>query len=213
MYQLYYSPNNASLAPHFILHHLGVDYQLIRVNRKAAEQKSRQYLQLNPAGQIPTLVDDGVAIFESAAICIHLCESHHALIPKLGDATRPQFFQWLSYLTNTQQAELMIRFYPQRHTSDDSGVDAIIEAQQQRIVDILQLLDQQLVGKSYLLGDNLSACDYFLFMLAGWAMVAPKSPLSFNHLGPYLRRLATNPHIKAVCEIEAIDLTAYQSIC
>jgi glutathione S-transferase len=93
MYQLYYYPNNASLAPHFLLHHMGLSYELVLVDKKSNAQKSPDYLRLNPAGRIPTLIADGQPIFESAAICIHLCEQHpeHGLIPPLGSLERPQF--------------------------------------------------------------------------------------------------------------------------
>ena len=96
MFTLYYYPNNASLAPHFLLHHLKADYQLVLVDRKINAQHSDEYRQLNPAGRIPTLVVQQQAIFESAAICIHLCElhPHSTLMPELGNAKRPLFFQY-----------------------------------------------------------------------------------------------------------------------
>ncbi|MCO1337137.1 glutathione S-transferase N-terminal domain-containing protein, partial [Microbulbifer sp. OS29] len=71
MYQLYYYPLNASMAPHFMLEELKVDFELIIVDRKSNAQKSSDYLVLNPAGRIPTLIDSGFAIFESPAICVH----------------------------------------------------------------------------------------------------------------------------------------------
>ena len=61
------------MAPHFVLEEMGIDYQLQLVDRKSNAHKSDEYLALNPTGRIPTLVDDGEAIFESAAICLHLC--------------------------------------------------------------------------------------------------------------------------------------------
>ena len=115
MYRLYYYPNNASLAPHFILKHMAIDYTLHRVEREKEAQKSAEYLRLNPSGRIPVLIDyrissNGLAIFESAAICIHLCEQHpsYGLIPAFGNEKRPSFFQWMSYLSTTLQAELIL---------------------------------------------------------------------------------------------------------
>ena len=94
IYLLYYYPNNASLAPHLLLRHMSLNYELILVDRKSNSQKSEEYLKLNPTGRIPPLIDNGAAIFERAAICIHLCESHpeHELIPELGSLRRPIFF-------------------------------------------------------------------------------------------------------------------------
>ena len=211
MYQLYYYPNNASLAAHFLLHHMALDYELLLVDRDAEFHKSAEYLKLNPAGRIPTLIDSGNAIFESAAICIHLCEHHpeHRLIPALGRIERAQFFQWLVYLNNTLQAELMVLYYPQRHTNDAGTINNVIAAQQERVSDALSVLNDQLQDKAFLLGDEICACDFFLFMLAEWCLRVPKSPLHFEHLANYLKRLSVHPTIEAVCNIEKIDLSPF----
>ncbi|MBW3695990.1 glutathione S-transferase family protein [Vibrio sp. T187] len=213
MYQLYYYPNNASLAPHFLLHYMQLDYELLLVDKKSNAQKSADYLKLNPAGRIPTLVDQGRPLFESSAICIHLCESHpeYELIPELGDRDRPTFFQWLAYLNNTLQAELMVRYYPHRHTKDGSTIPSVIEAQDDRIAEALSVINDQLATNHYLLGDQLTACDFFLFMLAEWSLPITRSPLSFHHLAAYLNRLSSHPTIEAVCEIESIDLTPFKA--
>lgn len=213
MYQLYYYPNNASLAPHFLLHHMKADYELLLVNKETNSQKSAEYLKLNPAGRIPTLVVDGQAIFESPAICIHLCESHpeYELIPAIGDPLRPLFFQWLAFLNNTLQAELMVRYYPHRHTNDESTIPNVVAAQDDRIADALSIINDQLEHNAYLLGDKLTACDYFLFMLAEWALPIQKSPLTFKNLAEYLKKLSGNTTIKTVCDIEEMDLTPFKS--
>ena len=214
MYQLYYYPNNASLAPHFLLYHMKLDYELLYVDKSSNSQKSAEYLKLNPAGRIPTLIDNGQAIFESPAICIHLCEQHpeHELIPALGTQKRPLFFQWLAYLNNTLQAELLIHYYPHRHTTDENAIPSVLAAQDEQVANALSVINDQLADKPYLLGDNITACDFFLFMLAEWSLPIKQSPLTFNHLAGYLKRLSAHPTIQAVCEIEDIDLTPFSSI-
>jgi glutathione S-transferase len=190
---------------------MGLDYELLLVDKKANSQKSSAYLELNPAGRIPTLIDDGQAIFESSAICIHLCEQHPKfhLIPALGTKARPLFFQWLTYLNNTLQAELMVRYYPHRHTNDENYIPNIIAAQDERIGDALSIINNQLADKPYLLGSQITACDFFLFMLAEWSLSIEKSPLTYTHLATYLKRLSTHPTVKAVCEIEGINLESF----
>jgi len=211
LYTLFYYPNNASLAPHFLLHHVQAKYELMLVDRKTNAQKSPEYLKLNPAGRIPTLLSDGQAIFESSAICIHISEAHpeYNLIPVLGDPKRPLFFQWLAFLNNTLQAELMVYYYPQRHTNDATTTPNVIAAQQERISEALSILNLQLEHNRYLLGDSLSACDFFLFMLAEWSLPIKQSPLTFPYLAAYLKRLANYPTITTVCAQEGIDLTRF----
>ncbi|WP_087017889.1 glutathione S-transferase family protein [Thaumasiovibrio subtropicus] len=211
MYTLYYYPRNANLAPHYLLRYMDLDYQLELVDRKSNAQKSAAYMKLNPSGRIPTLVDDDLVLFESPAICIYLCEQHpeHGLIPPIGDKQRPLFFQWLAYLNNTLQTELLLFHYPQRHTTDSQGADSIVAAQHTRLADILAVIDDQLGMNAYLIGDKITACDFFLFMLVGWAMPMNKSPLAFSHLADYLQRIAQIPSVREVAEIEGVDLSAF----
>ena len=213
MYQLYYYPNTASLAPHFLLNHMNLEYELILVDKKSNAHKAADYLTLNPAGRIPTLIFDNQPLFESPAICLHLCESHpeHGLIPLLGDPLRPLFFQWLTYLNNTLQAELMVYYYPHRHTNNTNGIAAVKAAQEQCISAALSVLNDQLADRQYLLGEQLTACDYFLFMLCEWSLPVKSSPLTFSHLAAYLKRLSTLPSIVKVCDIEGIDLNPFSS--
>lgn len=212
MYKLFYYPLNASMAPHFILEELQTDFELILVDRKNEAHKAASYLSLNPAGRIPTLLDAQQVVFESAAICIHLAEAHPAkmLIPQIGEHNRAACLQWMMYLTNTLQAELMVYFYPQRHSIDSSHICAIVAAQEKRITDIFTLLDAQLENQTFLVDEQLSICDFYLFMLAIWADELKQPPLSFEYLNKYLRRLAKRESIINVCKKENLSLVDYQ---
>lgn len=125
---------------------------------------------------------------------------------------RPLFFQWLAFLNNTLQAELMVRYYPQRHTNEQTFIPHIVAAQDERIAEALSIINAQLEHNTYLLGETLTACDYFLFMLAGWALPIEQSPLTFKHLARYLQRLCLNPTIQAVCDMEGIDLSSFEQV-
>ena len=94
MLELYYYPDNASLAPHLLLAETGADYALKLVDRSSDAQKLKEYLKLNPVGRIPALVNGDLVQFESPAICIYICELDATLlyIPSLGGPVRPKFF-------------------------------------------------------------------------------------------------------------------------
>ncbi|OCQ22291.1 glutathione S-transferase [Pseudoalteromonas luteoviolacea] len=211
MYTLFYYPRNASLAPHFVLEALNVPYQLELVDRKKHAHKSAQYLRLNPTGRIPTLVDDDFVLFESGAICLYLAEKHpeSQLIPS-EPKEKGEFYQWLMYFTTTVQAELMIYFYPERHTQSALMYDDIIKTQQSRLVGMLEIIDRHLAGKNYVVNEQFTICDCYLFMLCVWADELNKPPLQFEHLASYLRSMAKHPVIKKVCETEQTDLSPYK---
>jgi len=211
MLELHYFPDNASLAPHFLLVETNADYVLRLVDRNSTAQKSEEYLKLNPAGRIPTLVHDDLVLFESPAICIYICELDAAwrFMPSSGDPARPLFFQWLAYLNNTLQAEFMLWRYPENHTTDASDADRIKAAQDTRLVGTLTLLDDQLGKKRFMLGDSVSACDHFLFMLALWCGGVSRPPMSFPNLRRFMGEVAQRPAVQRVCDIESIELDQY----
>ena len=154
MYKLFYYPRNASFAPHMLLVEMKLNYELVLVDRKANAQKDPEYLKLNPTGRIPTLVVDDYPIYESAAICLLLCERHPeaGLIPPAGTLARAKFYQWLFYLNASLQPEMMIYFYPEKHSESPAGQGLIKQAQQKRISQMFALIDEELAGKDYLLG-------------------------------------------------------------
>ena len=127
MYELFYYPNNASLAPHFVLEEIGVPFALTLVDRKRDAQKDSEYLKRNPMGRIPTLIDDGLVLFEAAAICLHLADRHPqvALAPRVGSDERAHLYKWLMFLTNTIQPDFMAWRYPEKQTTDIRGIAPI----------------------------------------------------------------------------------------
>ena len=71
-YTLFYAPGAASLAVHWMLIELGAAFRAERLDLEAGEQRSPTFLQLNPAGRVPTLVVDGQICTESAALLMLL---------------------------------------------------------------------------------------------------------------------------------------------
>ena len=90
MYQLYYSPGKANLAPHMLLEEIGAPYELVAVDTERGAHRDAAYLKLNPNGRLPVLVDGDLVLYETAAICLHLADRHPeaGLAPALGSAAR-----------------------------------------------------------------------------------------------------------------------------
>jgi len=208
MYKLYYYPGNANLAPHMLLEELGVPYELALVDRTKNAQHSAEYLKLNPNGRIPTLVDGELVLFESAAICLHLVDRHPeaGLAPALGTAERAHFYKWLVYLTNTLQAELMMYFYPERWAEDEAAVAQVKAHAETRVGGMLDLLDRTLAenGGPYLLGTQLTAADFYLFMLSRWTRMMHNPARNRAHLGAFLKMMVERPSVRRTLEQEGL---------
>jgi glutathione S-transferase len=216
MIALHYYPGNASFAPHVLLHEIGVPFELKLVRRMEGAHKQPEYLRLNPNGQIPVLVDGELVLYETAAICMHLADTHPraALAPALGSAERAHFYKWMAWLTNTPQAMLMHYFYPERlvDDSDSAAAQQIRSHAQAKVVAMLALLDAQLAGHGdpWLLGERYTAADPFAFLLCRWTRGFDERPArSFAHIAPFLQRMAARPAVQRTFEAEGLALPWY----
>jgi glutathione S-transferase len=104
----------------------------------------------------------------------------------------------------------MIRYYPQRHTENEKNIPSILAAQDKIIAEALAIIDKRLSESEYVVGDSITACDYFLFMLAERSLPIESSPMTFPHLSVYLKNLIKNETIQSVCEFEGISLAPFK---
>jgi glutathione S-transferase len=74
--QLHYDPGTAAMIPHILLEELGERFELVPVSRAERAHKQPAYLRLNPNGLIPVLVDGDLVLYETAAIVLHLADTH-----------------------------------------------------------------------------------------------------------------------------------------
>ena len=208
MYQLHYFPSNANAAPHMVLEELGLTYHLVLVDRANNAQKSADYLKINPNGRIPTLVDRGLVLFEAAAIVLHLVDQHPdaGLAPKLGTPERAKFYQWMTFLTNSLQEELMIWQYPDRLTGDDAAAtDVVRRGAEKRAGAYLDVIDRHLKDNGPLfLGDTLSAADFYLVMLARWARPMTNPPRARTCIARLLDMMTALPSVRRAYAREGV---------
>ncbi len=217
MIQLHYYPSTVSMAPHILLRELGVPFELQLVDRTQNAQKMTAYLKLNPNGLIPVLVDGDLVVYEAAAICLHLCDTHPAagLAPAVGTAERAHFYKWLMWLTNTLQATLITYFYPGRwvNAGNDAGAEQIKMQAEIKLGVLLDQLDAELEkqgqvhNEPWLLGANYSAVDIYTLMLCRWTRHFESRPARDGaSLGPYLQRMLARTAVVKAFEVEQLNL-------
>jgi glutathione S-transferase len=208
MYQLHYFPANANAAPHMLLEEIGANYDLVLVDRASNAQKSREYLEINPNGRIPTLVDGGLIVSEAAAIMLHLVDQHAdaGLAPDVGTPERAKFYQWLTFLTNSLQEELMIWQYPDRLASSDTAAAETVkrgaEARANTFLDVIE--DHLATNGPLFLGNRLSAVDFYLVMLSRWARPMERPPRSRPNIAKLLDRVTALSSVRRAYEREGI---------
>ena len=208
---LYGMPSTAAMAPHILLREIGRPFDLVLLDRDKGEHRSAAYLALNPHGRVPTLVEGDLVLYEAAAICLHLADSHPEakLAPPVGMPERAEFYKWLVYLTNSVQAEMLLYFYPERYVEGAEAQAAFKAATEARLNGHFDGLDRALKGRTWLLGDTYSAADPYLFMLCRWTRFMGRPARTLPNLGPYLARVLERPAVKAAFEAEGLAAPYY----
>jgi len=188
LYTLYYSPGTASMVVHMALIEAGAPHELKLVDIEQGAQRDPAYLALNPRGVVPTLVIEGRARHESAALLMMLADRHPeaGLAPSPGTPGHEAFQQWLVYLSNTLLSTYRLWFYPQELGSSEHPpqVRAALAA---KIEGVWDYLNAELAARGpYLLGAEFSAADLLLAMLMRWSRNMPRPASQW----PALARLA-----------------------
>ncbi len=194
MYTLYWSKGSANMACHAAMIEMGVPFKLVEIDADKGQQKSADYLKINPNARVPTLIEDGRIMYESAAILLYLCEKHpqSGLMPPVGSPSRVRFLQWLFFLTNTPQEALMNWWHADNYLDKEEERAALKSGAERRLARIWALLDREIAGP-YLLGAECTAVDLFLTMVAHWSRKMAKPARSYRNIAKLMALVEARP--------------------
>lgn len=204
---LYYSPGAASMLVHWLLIDLGIDHELRELDFDQRQQKSAEYLALNPAGVVPTLVLDGRPMTEAAAIALHLAEQHPQarLVPAHGDPARRDCLQWMFHLAQSVQSLFRIWWYP-HEVAGAGNSDTAREHVRPRIEAAWERIDAHLAGNGpCLLGAEPCVADFYLVMLMRWSRNMPRPATEWPHLAALAQRMKARPSFAAMYAAEGLE--------
>lgn len=171
MYKLYWAKDTGALAPQILLEEIGVEYECCVLDLEQGDETAEEYLKINPRGQVPALVlNDGSTVTESAAIALHLADSHPEadLLPPLASAERARVYRWLFYAAVNLYESVLRLYYADRFTSDPDQVDQVQASARVFLEKSWELLENELCEGPYLLGRSYSVIDPYLLMLTNW---------------------------------------------
>jgi len=161
-----------------LLEEMGLQYELIESTIDMTLPRSSEQMALNPNGWVPVLVWDNKSMYECAAITIFLCDKHAEknLAPTTSDPERALFLQTLVYFSNSVQNAFQLDYYPQRFTDRKETEPGAQRRGIRRLRETWKVIDDQIGDKKWLLGDNFSAADIYLFMLTTWLKSSRNHP-------------------------------------
>ena len=204
MLTLYYTPGACSMAAHIVLEESGEKYDTKQVDLAKGEQRSEEYLKINPQGRVPVLrLDNGEAVSENTAI-----------LPYLGK----RFGLWPTESTAEAKALSRIGFFagsvhpahahvgrPERYAADESAFPTIKETGLKAFHGYLKQIDGMLAGREWL-GDRYSVLDPYGFVFYTWGVRRELPMAELKNYTALKNRMLERPAVQRVVEDEKVKV-------
>lgn len=162
----YHNPQSRSQMVHWMLEELGAAYETRVIDLSAGEQKSPDFLAINPMGKIPAIVHGGTVVTETGAIIAYLADAFPdaGLTPPPGDKARGTWLRWLFFGGTCFEPALIDKMLsrPEVERKGSLGYGSY--------EDMLGALKTALIPGPWILGERFSAADVYIGALIGWAM-------------------------------------------
>ncbi len=216
---LHYAPDNASLIVRLVMEELDQSYQTVLVDRTIQEQKSPEYLSINPAGLIPALETPDGVIFETGAILLWLADRHGRMAPSPESPERAAFLKWLFYTSNTLHTNLRMSFYPEQYVgSQPAPQTALRRKVRENLKQCLRLLEgTAALRPDWFNGETVSILDIYVACCLRWMGIYPVQDTHWFDLSrlPALKamvtRLESRDSVKSAQQAEGLGPTPFSA--
>ncbi len=200
--KLFYSPGACSLSPHIALHESGLPFVAVKAPTKTHKlDDGTDYYTINPLGYVPLLeLDDGTRLTEGPAIVQYIADSapEKKLAPPAGTLARYRLMSWLNFVgTELHKGCFSFLFNP----ATPADFKPVLK---ERLAGRLSWVNEQLEGKTYLLGDDFSVADGYLFVVTNWAKPMSIDLAPYPHLNAWRARVAARPAVQAALKAEGL---------
>lgn len=204
MLTLYFTPNTCALASHIALEAAGADYRLQRVDFAKQEQRSADYLRINPKARVPALATDRGILTETPAILAYVAQTYpQAHLAPLDDAfefARAQAFN--SYLCSTVHVAHAHRMRGYRWVDDEAAMEAMKRKVPQSVLACFELIENDMLLGPWVMGGHYTICDMYLFTLAQWLEVDGVDTSRLPRVLEHRQRMSADPVVKRVIAAE-----------
>lgn len=199
MLTLFYSTGTCSTISHIALEEAGIPFEGIEVSwqRKVNLEK---LAEVNPLGQVPVLMVDGRPLTQGLAILQYISDQAPAknLLPKKESAEYYQALSWLSFAAADFQKSFLPFFMGPRWTNSPEAQADIKKATTQSVDQYLALLEKSLKGQDYILGNQFTLVDAYLFVVTSWCKFTRVPLANYPNLKKYLHRIFERPAVQKV---------------
>jgi glutathione S-transferase len=187
--KLYISPGTCSMASNIALHEAGIQFEVSKVDKRTKRVDGVDFLTINPKGYVPALLlDNGQLLTENVVVLQYIADLNPAakLAPAAGTMERYRLQEWLSFI-NSELHKSFTPLFSSEATEDMKTYARNYLAKR------LAYVVTALGDKKYLLGDQFTVADAYLFTVLGWGShvgvdIGPQ-------LKSYVDRVRARPHV------------------
>ncbi len=206
--KLYYAPGTCALAPHIVLEEVGIAFEPVAVDIKAGEQRTPEYLKLNPKGRVPVLLAGDWVLTENVAILQFLARSHPEakLWPEdLRDQAKAmEWFAWLASTVHVTYAHIR---RAERYASSEAGLEEVRTKGLETCRALWLSIERQLGDGPWLLGAQYTAADAYLLVFWIWGRgLGFDMERDHPRWTAHARRMAPRPAVQKAFSREGIAL-------
>jgi glutathione S-transferase len=207
MLTLYYAPHTCSLASHIALIDAGAAYELKRIDFGKTEQKSPNYLAINPKARVPAMLTPGGILTETPAILAFVAQSFpEARLAPLNDPFAfAELQSFNSYLCSTLHVAHAHRMRGHRWAGDPASFADMQRKVPQSAGACYELIESCMLKGPWVMGDAYTIADPYFFTVAQWfeddGVVPDRVPRVIEHRS----RMLEMPAVKIALAEELAD--------
>lgn len=209
--KLYFSPGACSFVPHALLEMAGATFETQLVKLAAGEQKTPEYLALNPRGQVPVLMADGFPLTQVVAIVNYLNDRFPEanFLPK-DPLAKAKALSVLAWMNNSAHTTFTHVFRPGNFAESESSVAEVKGFMTAKYMTILRELDAMAASAApWIGGAHPGPLDLYATVLMRWGGYAGQDPAQLTHLWAHAQKVAALPGVARAIERERLKLNVY----
>jgi glutathione S-transferase len=200
MFKLYCAPGTCALASHIALEEAGAAYTTERLDFKANQQNSPEYLAINPKGRVPSLVTDRGILTETPAMLAFIAQSFpQAKLAPLEDAfafAQAQAFN--SYLCSTVHVAHAHKLRGARWATEESSFADMKRKVPQTVGACFALIERGMLKGPWVMGEQYTICDPYLFTIASWLEGDSVDLAALPQVADHRKRMSERPAVRKV---------------
>jgi glutathione S-transferase len=200
----YFARNTCALATHIALEDAGADYEARRIDFSKSEQRTPEYLKINPKGRVPALATPKGILTETPALLVYIAQTHPAArLAPLDDAFAFAELQaFASYLCSTVHVAHAHAPRGARWAEAPASLEDMKRKAPANMRDCFRLIESDLFRGPFAMGEAYSVIDPYLFAIAGWLGSHQVEIAEFPAIADHFRRMSERPAVRRALTAE-----------